>query len=120
MKRGFDGAVTWFGSLSRGAKVRLVVVTVLLAWLLCIAAPVMVISTLAADDVTNLQGAIAFVQTSTPVPTEAPLPTETSVPQAAMLSAPAEPVAERAVQVELSAEAPQSPTPVPPTPTPYV
>jgi hypothetical protein len=120
VRKGFDGAVTWFGSLSRGAKVRLVVVTVLLAWLLCIAAPVMVISTLAADDVTNLQGAIAFVQTATPVPTEAPLPTETSVPQAAMLSAPAEPVAERAVQVEPSPEVPQSPTPVPPTPTPYV
>jgi len=92
LKRGFDSTVSWFGALSRGAKVRLVVVTVLLAWLLCIAAPVMVISTLAADDVTNLQGAIAFVQTSTPVPTEMPLPTDTSVPQAAMLSAVSVPV----------------------------
>jgi hypothetical protein len=124
LKRGFDGTVTWFGSLSRGARIRLVVVTVLLAWLLCIAAPVMVISTLAADDVTNLQGAIAFVQTATPVPTEMQLPADTAVPQAAMLSAPAESVAEPIVQVEASPEAPasvpESPTPVPPTPTPYV
>jgi hypothetical protein len=120
LRKGFDNAVAWFGSLSRGAKIRLVVVTVLLAWLLFIATPVLVISTLAADDVTNLQGAIAFVQTATPVPTEEPLPAEPSVPQAAMLSAPAEPVAERAAQIELSPEVPASPTPVPPTPTPYI
>jgi CRP-like cAMP-binding protein/outer membrane biosynthesis protein TonB len=130
LKKGFDGTVTWFGSLSRGARVRLILFTVLLAWLLCIAAPVMVISTLAADDVTNLQGAIAFVQTATPVPTDAPLPTDTSVPQAAMVPAPTEPVAELAVQIEPSPEAvpeeptsvpvPESPTPVPPTPTPYI
>ena len=124
LKKGFDSSVTWFGSLSRGAKVRLVVVTMLLAWLLCIAAPAMVISTLAADNVTNLQGAIAFVQTATPVPTEAPLPTHTSVPQAAMLSAPTEVVVEPSAQVEPSPEVlestPESPTPAPPTPTPYV
>lgn len=124
LKKGFDGTVTWFGSLSRGAKVRLVLVTVLLAWLLCIAAPAMVISTLAADDVTNLQGAIAFVQTATPGPTEMPLPTDTSVPEAAMLSAPVESGAEPTAEVEPSPEAPASvaasPTPVPPTATPYV
>ena len=123
LKKGFDSTVTWFGSLSRSAKVRLVVVTVLLAWLLCIAAPVMVISTLAADDVTNLQGAIAFVQTSTPVPTDdVPLPTDTSVPQAAMLSEPVESVAEPTAHIEPSPEAlesaPESPMPLPPTPTP--
>lgn len=125
VKRGFDGAVTWFSTLSRGARIRLVVVSVLLAWLLCIAAPVMVISTLAADDVTNLQGAIAFVQTSTPVPTEAPLPTDTSVPQAAMVSIPTEPIAEPTAQeIEAPAEAlaavQDSPTPILPTETPYI
>jgi CRP-like cAMP-binding protein len=126
LKKGFDGTVAWFGSLSRGARIRLVVVTVLLAWLLCIAAPVMVISTLAADDVTNLEGAIAFVQTSTPAPTDAPLPTDTSVPQAAMvLSIPTEPVVEpTAEQVEAPAEilaaVQESPTPIPPTETPYI
>lgn len=64
----FNGIVTWFGELSPAAKVRLLVVTMLLAWLACIAAPALVLSTLAADNVTNLQGAIAFVQTATPVP----------------------------------------------------
>jgi CRP-like cAMP-binding protein len=92
----FDGAVTWFGSLSRGAKIRLVVFTLLLAWLLCIVTPALVISTLAADDVTNLQGAIAFVQTEAPPPTDAPLPTDTAVPAVAELSAPLEPMSEPA------------------------
>jgi CRP-like cAMP-binding protein len=93
----FWGAVNWFGSLSNGAKVRLVLVTVLLAWLVCIAAPVLVISTLAADNVTNLQGAIAFVQTPTPVPTDAPLPTDTAVPApAVVVAAPAEQAGEPA------------------------
>jgi CRP-like cAMP-binding protein len=86
----FNGTVSWFGALSRGAKLRLLLITLVIAWLVLIAAPVLVISTLAADDVTNLQGAIAFVQTATPVPTEAPPATATPEPQAAMLSAPSE------------------------------
>jgi hypothetical protein len=98
----FDGAVTWFGSLSRGAKIRLVLFTLLLAWLLCIVTPALVISTLAADDVTNLQGAIAFVQTQPP-PTDAPSPTDTSVPAVAELSAPVEPVSELAAEADLQA-----------------
>jgi hypothetical protein len=88
----FNDTVAWFSSLSRGAKVRLLLITLVIAWLVLIAAPVLVISTLAADNVTNLQGAIAFVQTATPVPTEVPLATETPEPQAAMLAAPSEPV----------------------------
>jgi CRP-like cAMP-binding protein len=87
----FNGTVAWFGSLSRGAKMRLLLITLVIAWLVFIAAPVLVISTLAADNVTNLEGAIAFVQTATPLPTEAPLATDTPEPQAAMLSAPSEP-----------------------------
>ncbi len=35
----FNGLVGWFGSLSRGAKVRLIVVSMLLVWLVCIVAP---------------------------------------------------------------------------------
>jgi len=122
LKRGFDGVAAWFGTLSRPARIRLILITVLLAWLLCIAAPVMVISTLAADNVTNLQGAIAFVQTATPVPVEdTPIPTEEPALEAAVLSAPVEPVVEEVAQVkEAPVEAPSSPTPVPPTPTPYV
>jgi len=125
LQKWFDGTVTWFGSLSRPARIRLIVVSVLLAWLLFIAAPAMVISTLAADDVTNLQGAIACVQTSAPVPTEEPLPTNTPVPQAAMkIAEPVESFTEAAPEVEAVEEAPvsepSSPTPVPPTPTPYI
>ena len=92
----FEGAVTWFGSLSRGAKIRLVVFTLLLAWLLCIVTPALVISTLAADDVTNLQGAIAFVQAEAESPTDAPLPTDTAVPAVAGSSAPLESVSQPA------------------------
>jgi hypothetical protein len=102
----FNGTVGWFGSLSRGAKLRLLLITLVIAWLVCIAAPVLVISTLAADNVTNLQGAIAFVQTATPIPTEAPLPTATPEPQAAMISASSEENgAERAGEAVQPAEA---------------
>jgi CRP-like cAMP-binding protein len=76
----FSGVTSWFGSLSRGAKVRLVLFTMILAWLFLIVVPVVVIQTLAADDVTNLQGAIAFVKTTTPLPTDAPPATDTAVP----------------------------------------
>jgi CRP-like cAMP-binding protein len=91
------GLVAWFGALSPKAKVRLILFTMALVWLLCIATPYLVISTLAADDVTNLEGAIAFVQTSTPLPTDPPPPTDlprvtdTLEPPVAMLAAPAEP-----------------------------
>jgi CRP-like cAMP-binding protein len=104
----FDGVVAWFGSLSRGAKVRLVLFTLLIAWLVCIAAPALVISTLAADDVTNLEGAVAFVQTATPVPTETAVPTETSVPPQPILSVSDEPTAEVAVESIVQA-APEQP-----------
>jgi CRP-like cAMP-binding protein len=104
----FGGLVTWFGSLSRGAKVRLVLFSLLLAWLLCIVTPALVISTLAADNVTNLQGAIAFVQTEAPPPTDAPSPTDTPVPPLAVLSEPAESVSESAAEeaAQAPAEAP--------------
>jgi CRP-like cAMP-binding protein len=103
LRETFDGAVTWFGSLSRGAKVRLVLITILLAWLLLIVAPVLVISTLAAEDVTNLEGAIAFVQAEAPVPTEALPPTDAPI-SAAPLPVPAE--QEAMTALESSAEAP--------------
>ncbi len=128
VKRGYDGVASWFATLSRPARIRLIVITVLLAWLLCIAAPVMVISTLAADNVTNLQGAIAFVQTATPVPVEdTPMPVLAEEPamEPAVLAAPVEAVVEEVVEEvalvrEAPIEAPSSPTPVPPTPTPYI
>ncbi len=88
--------VNWFGDLSPGAKVRLILFTMALVWLLCIATPYLIISTLAADDITNLEGAIAFVKTSTPLPTDPPPPTDlpqvtdTLEPAPVALAAPAE------------------------------
>ena len=132
VREGLDGVVAWFSSLSSGAKVRLVLITVVLAWLLCIAAPILVISTLAADNVTNLQGAIAFVQTEPPPPTGAPLPTDTAVPSpVVVVSAPDEPAEQQAAgtldqaptdaPVEALAEAPAGeaavPSDVPPAPS---
>ena len=58
----FGNTVAWFSALSPGARLRLVAVTVLLIWLLGIAAPAIVISTLAAEEITDLRGAVAFVQ----------------------------------------------------------
>jgi len=108
----FNGLVGWFGSLSRGAKVRLVVVAMLLTWLVCIVAPALLISTLAAEEVTNLQGAIAFVQTETPLPTDTPLPTETPIPPAPT------PIPPTQAPLPTVTQLPPTPTPVPPTATP--
>jgi CRP-like cAMP-binding protein len=105
----FNGLVTWFGGLTTAAKVRLLVVTMLLAWLACIAAPVLVLSTLAADNVTNLQGAIAFVQieTTTPVPATEAVALETPEPELIVPEVPAERVlmAAPAAADEVAAEA---------------
>jgi CRP-like cAMP-binding protein len=122
LSQAWDGAVAWFAGLSRGAKVRLVVVTMLLAWLFLIVAPVVVIQTLAAEDVTNLEGAIAFVQTATPEPAEAlavgeaPAPVEAMPVQSA--GAPAE--AEEVVALPLEAPAPVDEEPPPPVDDPVV
>ena len=129
--KAFGGVVGWFGTLSRGAKVRLVLVSMLLAWLVFIAAPALVISTLAADNVTSLQGAIVFVQEVTPLPTKAALPTETPLSPAAMLVAPAKAAGQaptgaatgaptRAAVSPADSSASATPTPVPPTPTPWI
>ncbi len=72
------GVVTWFGGLSGWAKFRLVAITMLLIWFLGIVMPYVVIQVLAADNVTNLQGAIAFAQVVEPTPTAAPAPPTTT------------------------------------------
>ena len=105
LAQSFGSLAAWYGSLSRGAKVRLILVTMLLVWLVCIAAPALVISTLAADNVTNLQGAIAFVQTATPLPTETLLPADTAMPSVAMPVAPAEAPQAEAIPAEALAGA---------------
>lgn len=72
VSQAYAGTAIWFGSLSRGAKVRLVILSLLLVWLTCIAAPALVLSTLAAEDVTDLGGVVAFVQSDTPLPASEP------------------------------------------------
>jgi len=111
----FRGLALWFGSLSRGAKIRLLLVSMLIAWMLCIAAPMVVISTLAADDVTNLQGAIAFVQTATPPTTDTPLPTQSPVVVYATVLVPTD-----TPPLPTDTPLPPPPTPLPPTQTPWV
>jgi CRP-like cAMP-binding protein len=127
-----QGLVTWFGNLSPAAKVRLVLLTMALVWLLFIATPYLVISTLAADNVTNLEGAIAFVQTATPLPTDPPPPTDvppaidTFVPTVAeeLPAAPeaaeiAEPLALQAPATEMLESDVQKPSEAP-TATPWI
>jgi hypothetical protein len=101
---------------------RLVLVALVLAWLVCIVAPVLVISTLAAQEVTNLQGAIAFVQTETPIPTETPLPTATPIlPTPTPIpptQTPVPPTETPLPPTPTGTPVPPTETPVPPTPTP--
>jgi CRP-like cAMP-binding protein len=99
------GFASWFGGLQRGTQVRLVVITLLLVWLVGIAAPAAVISGLAEYDVTNLQGAIAWVRTATPPPTATPFPTDTPIPTPVPATYTPTPV-------------PLTDTPIPPTDTP--
>ncbi len=145
LNKAFGNAVSWFDSLSRGAKLRLVLLSMLLVWLACIAAPVIVISTLAADNVTNLQGAVAFVQlenaavpvAAAPRPTETALPAESlalppgqpdaqqfsdQAPVSAAMAASQEAPAEALAAQEATAEPPAAELPpaVPPTETPWI
>jgi CRP-like cAMP-binding protein len=100
----FGDMAGWFGSLSTWGKIRLVVITMLLVWMVFIIIPAIVIQTLAADNVTSLQGAIAFAEIIPPDPTETSLPTDTAVPPVAKSVAPA-PVS--AVEGAVPVEAPQ-------------
>jgi CRP-like cAMP-binding protein len=133
----FNGVVVWFGTLSGWAKFRLLAFAVVLVWLVGIATPAIVISTLAADDVTNLRGAVAFVQLENSAAPIAELPKAIGTPvpplgrvvppvggrEADVLSleAPTVAVVVEAV-AEVTAEQPEvePPTFEPPTPTPWV
>jgi len=110
----FGRFTSWFGGLSRGAKIRLVIVTLLLAWLLLVAMPLLVITTLAEADVVGLQGAVAFVQTQTPLPTETPLPTATPIPPTATPT----PIPPTHTPLPTDTPVPPTETPMPPTETP--
>jgi len=133
LRGAFDGLATWFGALSRGARIRLVLIALLLIWLIGIAAPALLISTLAAADVKDLRGAIAFVQTSTPVPSQATLaedavgeqavaaPKPAVSAKALMLNAEVAAVAAPAAsETQVSGLGAEPPTQVAATPTPWV
>jgi CRP-like cAMP-binding protein len=110
----FSRATAWFGGLSRGAKIRLAIATLLIAWLVLIAMPILVISTLAAEDVIGLQGAVAFVQTETPLPTWTPLPTATPIPPTATATL----IPPTQTPLPTDTPVPPTETSIPPTETP--
>jgi CRP-like cAMP-binding protein len=108
LRRGLDDAALWFGERSTAAKIRLVAVVLLLAWLCGVAAPAALISALAANDVNYASAAsLAFLER----PAAAVMVVETK-PQVATLAqaAPAPAVAQQRAVPAL--------TPVPPTDTP--
>ena len=128
VKAALESAAVWFGSLSLGAKLRLVLIALLLIWLIGVAVPSLLIRTLAADNVTDLTGAIAFVQRDTSVVArtlETEMLAETALQAAGSDAraqvAPVESFAEQPPVAEPVLEATQAPpTPVPATATPWV
>jgi CRP-like cAMP-binding protein len=121
---GLGSAAGWFWSLSRGAKVRLVLITLLLIWLIGIATPALLLSTLAADHVTDMNGAIAFVQRDMDLPAEGVVAVEAAAEEplpAADMAARAQPLLVESAGAPLdpvTAEPTLEPTQVPPTPVP--
>jgi CRP-like cAMP-binding protein len=130
-KAALENAGNWYGTLSRGAKVRLVLIALLVIWLIGIAAPALLISALAADHVTNLNGAIAFVQRDTTLPAEAiagaedaaaaTIPAPDMAVKVQPLLAESASALQEAATLEPTPEPTQAPpTPVPATATPYI
>ncbi len=131
---GFDSLASWYHSLSVGAKIRLAVVLLLLAWLLGIAAPSALLDAVSlATMLSNFSGADALppgpvgeggdkagvlamamlpeqqlgpTATYTPLPTDTPVPTDTPLPSPTPTDTPVPPT-----------PTPTN-TPIPPTPTP--
>ncbi len=140
----FESLALWYGALTRGAKVRLVLLLLLLAWVLGVAVPATVVNALQSSAVPDTQTetprvAIASASNSiapvavalanrqedeftpaptatyTPPPTETPLPTETPTPTSTPTNTPT-PTA-TPTETPLPTATPTF-TPVPPTATP--
>ncbi len=125
LNRAADTTTSWFGSLSAGAKFRLIAVILLLVWLVFVAGAYMVRSVASQADTVNVSNNIAqasfrdravlvalaqelpvdVTPTYTPWPTETPIPTPTFTPTATPTNTPIP-------------TATFTPTPVPPTATP--
>lgn len=125
LNRAATTTTSWFGSLSAGAKFRLIAVLVLLIWLVFVAGSYMIRSVVSQADTVNVSnniGRASFQEravlvalaadlpvevtpTYTPWPTETPIPTPTFTPTATPTNTPVP-------------TATFTPTPVPPTATP--
>ncbi|MBU0495621.1 MAG: cyclic nucleotide-binding domain-containing protein [Chloroflexi bacterium] len=112
---GAADTIDWFQRRSRGAQVRIAVVTLLLAYLIGISAPATVLSAVApvgasmAEQVALLMASPTPTPTNTPLPTKTPTATPTPLPTATPTATPVPPTP----TLEPTATA----TPVPPTPT---
>jgi len=110
LRHGLDDAANWFGERSTAAKIRLVAVLLLLAWLCGIAAPVALISSLAQNNVNyDSAASLAFLQ-APPTATVVALAKAPALPTATFTAIP--PTA------TLVAVEPPTDTPEPPTDTP--
>ncbi len=125
LNRAADTTTSWFGSLSAGAKFRLVAVILLLVWLVFVTGAYVIRSVVSQADTVNVSNNIArasfrdravlvalaadlpvdVTPTYTPWPTETPIPTPTFTPTATPTNTPIP-------------TATFTPTPAPPTATP--
>jgi len=113
LQQGLGNVAAWFALRSVGAKLRLVSVFLLFVWLCGISAPATVISAFPSNSLGD--GALAFLQTPTAIPTFTP----TSLPTPTATLVPTDTPVPPTPALELAAIfATDTPTPVPPTDTP--
>jgi hypothetical protein len=131
-----DSATSWWGARSRGAKIRLVAIILLLIWLIGVAAPAVIISLLSQAPASGVSRSrplavrgitervvlvalaadlpVDITPTYTPWPTETPIPTATFTPTAT----PTETPIPTATFTPTNTPIPPTNTPVPPTSAP--
>jgi CRP-like cAMP-binding protein len=113
LKQGLGNVAAWFALRSVGAKLRLVSVFLLFVWLCGISAPATVISAFPSNSLG--EGALAFLQTPTAIPTSTPTfpPTPTAILMPTNTPVPPTPTPQPVAIIPT-----ETPTPVPPTDTP--
>lgn len=132
LNRAANATTSWFGSLSAGAKFRLIAVTLLLLWLVFVAGAYLIRSVVSQADTPNVANTVArtsfreravlvalaadlpvdVTPTYTPWPTETPIPTPTFTPTATPTNTPIP------TPTFTPTPAPPTATPVPPTAVP--
>lgn len=125
-----ENGAAWFMARSRGAKLRVAVVILLIAWLCGISAPAVVLSGVTNGGENDLgEGALALLVPPTPTFTPTPIPTVTFTPTATDTPLPTETPTPLPTDTPVPTATPvpnnpapqpptATPTPVPPTPTP--